>query len=275
MSARTSQGLTNFETVVQQQIEVNRGSVNHLAHQRRVAHVVAALDGVFNVLLSGIRLKAQLRLKLSRALGGVRSILTAIDGAVAAGGGELLNQNDGAASLLRRVSRRETREAAADDDDVIALVPLLRNFGGAHGREVIRRGDFLRLYRLLEIFNIGARLDQSSLNSLEDTLGGTGRAADGINRQGLRFQNRGRHLFKSRPARSGLVVSGNLDVLDLALRQGYIHRQAVIHAAGDFRVGAGLHAFSHHRREAGSQQADARHGGNPFLVHSFFFSFPM
>ena len=274
MSARTSQRIANLEAVVQQQIKVDRGSVNHLAHQRRVAHVVAALDGVFDVLLGGVRLEAQLLLELGGALGGVRGVLAAVDGAVAAGGGELLNQHDAAAGLLRRVSRRETREAAADDDDVIALVPLLRNFGGAHGREVIRRGDFLRLYRLLEIFNIGARLNQSSLDSLEDTLGGTGRAADGINRQGLRFQNRGGHLLQRRPAGSGLVVSGHLDVLNLALGHGHVHRQAVVHAAGDFRVGAGLHALGHRRREAGSQQADASQRSDPFLVHSFF-SFPM
>ncbi len=184
MSARTSQRLANLEAVVQQQIKVDRGSVDHLAHQRRVAHVVAALDGIFDVLLGGVRLETQLLLELGGALGGVSGVLAAVDGAVAAGGGELLNQHDAAAGLLRRVSRRETREAAADDDDVIALVPLLRHFDGAHGREVIRRGDFLRLDRLLEIFDVRAGLDQSRLNSLEDALGGAGRAAaDGIYRQ--------------------------------------------------------------------------------------------
>ena len=275
MSARTSQRIADLEAVVQQQIKVDRGSVNHLAHQRRVAHVVAALDGVFDVLLGGVRLETQLLLELGGALGGVSGILAAVDGAVAAGGGELLNQHDAAASLLRRVSRRKARETAADDDDIIALVPLLRHFDGAHGREVIRRGRFFRLNRLLEIFNVRAGFGQGRFDGLEDAFGSTGRAADRINRQGLRFQNRGGHLFQRRPAGSGFVVSRNLDVLDLVFGHGDVNRQAIIHAAGDLGVGAGLHAFGHRGREAGgSQQADACKRGDPFLVHSSFFSFP-
>ena len=135
--------------------------------------------------------------------------------------------------------------------------------------------EYIEDDELVEVTPESIRLRKRILSRFENRIGRIGRAADRINRQGLRFQNRGGHLFQRRPAGSGFVVSRNLDVLDLVFGHGDVNRQAIIHAAGDLGVGAGLHAFGHRGREAGgSQQADACKRGDPFLVHSSFFSFP-
>ena len=170
MSARTRQRVADLQPVFKQQVKVERGAVHHLAHQRRIAHVVAAGDGILDVLFGRVGLKAELLLQLGRHIGGVGRILAAVDGAVAARGGKLFHQHDARAVLHRGIRRRQAGKAAADHDHVVALVPGLGHFKRAHDRVVVRRGVLLLLHRLSECLDIRTGLRKRVLHSRLDAV---------------------------------------------------------------------------------------------------------